>query len=168
VRVKNETMKLFFVSAAVLLALLAEAVVSLDLKGTRIRRALNKRKILEKAVPVQETSLGRRLNNDENFELTGAYSLQFNKCISLPMEADEDSIMFYEDLLPYTKKGKIVTQKSYILFNVCPTAMCSYYASDDNLYMVELETYMDAIVDFYVDRYDEYCSACEDAKDYCE
>jgi hypothetical protein len=161
-------MRLLFVSAAVLLAVLAEAVNSLDLKGTRIRRALNKRKLMEKAVPVQKTNLGRQLNNDQKFELTGAYSLQFNKCISLPMEADEDSIMFNEDLMSYTKNGKIVTQKSYVLFNVCVTEMCSYYASDDNLYMVELESYMDAIVDFYIDRNDEYCSACEDAKEYCE
>jgi hypothetical protein len=119
---------------------------------------------MEKAIPVNRK--GERLLN-QNFELTGAYSLQFNKCISLPMEADEDGIMFADDLLSYTAQGEIVTQKSYILFNVCPTKYCSYYASDDNLYMVDLATYMDSIVDFYMDRNDAYCGACQEAEEYC-
>lgn len=128
------------------------------------RRRLDKHKIMQNAVRVNRN--GERLL-DQQFEVTSAYSLQFNKCLSLTLEPSDEDILFNENLIQYTSKHAIVAQKSYILFNVCETTYCEYYADDDNLYMIDVDTYMSSITEFFEERQENYCQACVDAYGYC-
>jgi len=129
-----------------------------------IRRRLDKRKIMENAVRVN--SKGERHLN-QNFELSSGYSIQFNQCVSLKTEPYNDEVMFAEDLIEYTSTGKIVAQQSYILFNVCETKFCDYYSDDDNLFMIDIDTYMASITDVYLDRQENYCYACQQSRGFC-
>lgn len=109
------------------------------------------------------------LDQNQKFELSSAYSLQFDTCVSLTTEPSEDGGVIFDDaLIKYTSDGYIVPQKSYVLFSVCKTAYCDYYAKDDNLYMIDLATYMGAISEFYQEREESYCSACVDSYNYCK
>lgn len=129
-----------------------------------IRRRLDKRKIMENAVRVNSKG-ERHLNQD--FEMSSGYSIQFNHCVSLKTEPYNDEIMFADDLIRYTSKGQIVSQQSYILFNVCETKFCDYYSDDDNLFMIDIDTYMASITEVYLERQENYCTACLKSRGYC-
>ena len=126
---------------------------------------LNQRMLMENAVRVNR-KLERHLN--QNFDLSAGYSIQFNQCVALKTEPYNDEIMFADSLIEYTSNGKIVSQKSYVLFNVCETKTCDYYASDDNLFMVDINTYMAALSVFYGDIQENYCAACQNSYNYCQ
>jgi hypothetical protein len=127
------------------------------------------RHIMEHAVRVNRQ--GQRIiqENDNKFELSAMYSFQFDTCVSLRAEpSDAGEIIFDANLEIYSSKGEIVSQKSYILFNVCKTKYCEYYKADDNLYMIDVGTYMSAIADYFISRHEAYCSACVDSYNYCK
>jgi len=151
-----------FLAATLAFVIAVASAVKND--GGSARRLLDKHKIMQNAVRVDRN--GKRLL-DQQFELTSVYSLQFNKCLSLTLEPGNEDIIFSENLISYTSKGAIVAQKSYILFNVCETRYCDYYAADDNLFMIDVETYMSAITEFYEDHLDQYCQACKNSYGYC-
>jgi hypothetical protein len=162
-------MKFFAVALAAFVAATnaAPSAKTQNLSGSSIRGGLDaSRKIMEKAYKVNRQ--GQRVL-DGNFELSSAYSLQFNTCVSLKTEPTENGDIIFDDaLIKYTTDGAISPQKSFILFNVCETAYCDYYANDDNLYMIDIATYMSAFTEFYVTREEEYCSACQDSVSYCK
>jgi len=150
--------------AIALAAFWVAAVDAAAAGGPPVRRRLNKHKIMEKAVRVNRK--GERLL-DQNFELSGAYSLQFDQCVSLTTEPYSDEVVFAESLIQYTSNGQITSQKSFILFNVCETRYCDYYEADDNLFMVDIDTYMASISEFYADVQENYCQACQNSQNYC-
>jgi hypothetical protein len=99
-------------------------------------------------------------------QMSSKYSVQFNTCVSIPTQPSDDALLFSDSLISYTKKGQIVSQKSYVLFNVCPTNSCSY-ESNENLYMIDINSYMKAVTAYYADWTQSYCEACEDDRDHC-
>jgi len=145
-------------------ALMALFVASSDAAASA-RKVLNKRMIMENAVRVNRK--GERLLN-QNFELTSGYSIQFNQCVALKTEPYNDAVMFADDLIQYTSKGQIVSEKSYILFNVCETGYCEYYEDDENLFMVDIDTYMAAIATLQESMQENYCTACQESYNYCQ
>ena len=126
---------------------------------------LNKHMLMENAVRVNR-KLERHL--DQNIELSAGYSIQFNQCVGLKTEPYNDEIMFADSLIEYTSKGQVVAQKSYVLFNVCETQYCAYSANDDNLFMVDINSFMAAISVFYGDMQENYCTACQNSYNYCQ
>lgn len=147
----------------VVLALAAFLLAASD--AVKPEPRLNQRVLMENAVRVNR-KLERHLN--QNFDLTAGYSIQFNQCVALKTEPYNDEVMFADSLIEYTSNGKIVAQKSYVLFNVCETHNCEYYASDDNLFMVDINTYMAALSVFYGDIQENYCAACQNSYNYCQ
>ena len=99
------------------------------------------------------------------FKLYGYHSIKFETCISLKTEPDQDSPIFDNYLISYTKNGKIVNQQSYVIFKVCETAACS---STENRFVVDLATFMAAMVDYVPTQRENYCTRCEEAQNYCE
>lgn len=162
----------FTVALLALVALSVEAgnAASETVTGRTLRADSSaSRLIMEHAVRVNRQ--GERIleGNQNKFELTAMYSFSFDKCVSLRTEpTDAGEIIFDANLEPYTSKGEIVAEKSYILFNVCKTKYCDYYKADDNLFMIDIGTYMAAIADYYVSRREAYCDACIDSATYCQ
>jgi hypothetical protein len=147
-----------------ILAVITAFLVAATGAAAPVRRRLDKRKIMESAIRVN--SKGERHLN-QNFELSSGFSVRFNQCVSLKTEPANDDIMFAEDLIEFTAKGQIVSEKSFILFNVCETKFCDYYSDDDNLFMVDIDTYMASITDIYEERQQHYCTACLTSQNFC-
>ena len=144
-------------------ALAAFLILASDAETSVRHFRLDKRKIMEKAVRLNRNG-DRHLNQD--FELSSGYSIKFNQCVSLRTEPYNDEILFSESLLPYTAKGHVVAQKSYVLFDVCETKYCSY-EEDGNTFMVDIDTYMAAISELYQDMKENYCDACQSSVNFC-
>ena len=159
----------FTLALAALVAVVnARTIASETVTGRTIRADSSaSRQIMEHAVRVNRQ--GERILQENKFELTAMYSFNFDKCVSVRTEpSDAGEIIFDANLEQYASKGEIVPQKSYILFNVCKTKYCDYYKSDDNLFMIDIGTYMAAIADYYVSRHEAYCDACVDSTTYCQ
>lgn len=124
--------------------------------------AFDKQSLLRKAVKVGS---GRRL--EQGAQVTSAHSIKFNQCLSLSVEPQDMDTLTSEDNIGYAMDGLIASQKSYVLFNVCETEYCSYAADDDNLYMVDLATYMQAVMEYLPTRKANYCDACQESYDTC-
>jgi hypothetical protein len=131
-------------------------------------QALDKKALLRAAIPVTKTGARRKLDDAEGISLTVNDSIQFNSCVSLSPELSDDeqeTIASSQTLLGYWQTGDIMTEKSFVLFNICQTEYCSYEA-EDSLYMVDLQTYM-GLTAYRPQRFNNYCEACENAYDWC-
>jgi hypothetical protein len=134
---------------------------------TEAKKLLNKKTLLRNAVPVNKDG-ARRLEEVEEFEITGEYSIQFNHCLSLKLSSDGfEDYLFDENYVDATAAGKILAQQSFVLFNVCQTNVDCYYQDDENLYMVDLPTYMGAIIEGEQEKEEGYCQACEESYETC-
>lgn len=102
-------------------------------------------------------SFRRRLDGDDDgFEIDGSYSIKFEQCVDLKLY-DED--LFDEDVIEYTQAGNIASTQSYALFHVCQENDC-YYESEDDLYIVDLATYVTNVASYYATAKSSYCAAC--------
>jgi hypothetical protein len=62
----------------------------------------------------------------------------------------------------------LISEKDYILFNVCDTNYCSYYSEEEKMtFIAEVGTYFAAISQYLPNKVAEYCEACEENYDYC-
>ena len=129
------------------------------------KKMLNKKALLRSAIPVDKNG-NRRLDQQE-FEINGLYSIKFNHCLSLKIAADQyEDVLFDDNVIEYTKSGKVLAQTSYVLFNICLTENC-YYDDDESLYMVDLPTYMGAIVEGQQQEEENFCQACQESYETC-
>merc|ERR1711865_927615 len=126
---------------------------------------VNKSVLLKGAKPYNKAAV-RKLDEDDAFEITGKYSIQFNNCIS--MTVSNEDIAADENFIDMAANGDLISEKDYILFNVCETEYCSYYGEDDKMtFIAEVGTYFAAISQYLPTKVEEYCEACEDNYDYC-
>jgi hypothetical protein len=122
--------------------------------------------LLKKAVPYKGKKTGAkkaRRAEEEEFEITGQYNLQFSECIDIKT-MDED--LFDEDIVSYVKGGQIVAAKSYVLFHVCTEETC-YLDAQDDLYMVDLATYLTNVAQYHANKRNDYCEQCERFEEMC-
>ena len=160
-------MKFLSATLAAVLAALTTMTTTVDARSLA-GKTVNRSKVMRKAIKVDRKTLRRLEQNNEDFEITADKSIQFSQCVSLKTQAPDEDIMF-GDLYDYTKAGQVVAEKSYVLFNICDTQYCSYQEDDeDAVYMVDLATYMGALVNVIPDQRQNYCEACEEAQDYCQ
>ena len=132
---------------------------------TEAKTLINKKALMRGAIPVDVN--GNRRLEGEQFEITGEYSIKFNHCLSLKISSDQyEETLFDENVIAYTKEGKVLAQASYVLFNVCKTENC-YYDDDETLYMVDLPTYMGSIIEGAQDKSESFCQACEESYETC-
>jgi len=109
----------------------------------------------------------RKLDEEEEaFEITGKYSIQFSSCISMTVQSDD----LFEDanMIDMAANGDLVAEMDYILFNVCETDYCQYYGENEKMtFIAEVGTYFAAISQYLPTKVEEYCEACEESYDYC-
>ena len=118
--------------------------------------------LLQRARPYKKSgNTSRRLEGD--FEIDGSYSIKFSQCVDIKT-VDEN--LFDENLISYVQAGQVVSTKSYVLFHVCQNNNC-YYESDDDLYIVDLPTYLSNVAMYYANQRTNYCEACNEFQDYC-
>lgn len=108
----------------------------------------------------------RKLEEEEAFQITGEYSIQFNTCTSMSVENDE--LLEDQNLAAMAANGDLVSDKDFIIFNVCLTEYCEYYGDDQKMtFIAEVGTYFSAISQYLPTKVNDYCEACEDNYDYC-
>lgn len=117
--------------------------------------------LLKKARPYKKkdtaAASSRRRLEDDDFAVDGTYSLKFSQCVDVKLL---DNDLFDEDVIEYTKTGQIISAKSYALFHVCQDNDC-YYDSEDDLYMVDLPTYVMNAAGYHASVKASYCAACD-------
>mmetsp|Transcript_31359 Transcript_31359/g.52308 ORF Transcript_31359/g.52308 Transcript_31359/m.52308 type:complete len:523 (+) Transcript_31359:73-1641(+) len=143
----------------------AKKMVNKSELNRRLKNNLvNKQVLMRGAKPANEYTK-RKLDGNE-FEITGSYSIQFNSCISLTVQNQD--IMEDANWVDMAANGDLISEKDYIMFNVCETDMCSYYADDEKMtFIAEVGTYFQAISQYLPTKIQQYCEACEENYDYC-
>lgn len=116
------------------------------------RRLNSGKKLLQKA--------SRRLDGDQQFD--GSASIKFSQCVdikTLPYnyQIDDDTV------LSTIRSGKMVSTKSYVLFNMCYGGTCY----EDEEYIVDINTYTKNIASYHVNYQGSICQACNRYADYC-
>jgi len=107
-------------------------------------------KLLRKATPTANSQL-RRLNDEYEMDLT-PYSLKFMQCQFV--KAYDDEIADDADL------GTVLATQRFVTFRLCADCdSCSYGYGE---YMISLEQYLEATVDYYEEEQENYCQACEE------
>lgn len=72
--------------------------------------------------------------------------------------------LFSDSLIEYVRSGRVVSTKSYVLFHACQD---EDDCGDDDLYVVDLNTYLAAVVGYKSKTVENYCRACEEAEEMC-
>ena len=104
----------------------------------------------------------RRLQEEVAFD--GSYNLKFSRCVDVKTY---DELLFEgEDIIEDVKAGDVVAVKSFVLFHVCQSATCDYDAEDD-LYMIDLPTYLKGIAQYHANKRNDYCTECDMFADTC-
>ncbi|KAL7467412.1 hypothetical protein ACHAXS_007654 [Conticribra weissflogii] len=120
--------------------------------------------LLRKARPYKKANAGRKLEGQEDaVELDGSYSVKFSQCVDVRTKNED---LFSDELIAYAQSGSIVSSKSYVLFHVCQGNNC-YYESDEDLYIVDLATYLANVATYHVEKRQNYCEACDRFQDTC-
>jgi len=132
----------------------------------RMKEGMVNRDVLLKGAKPYNQAAVRKLDENEAFEITGKYSIQFNNCISMTVQNAD--IAEDENLIEMAANGDLISEKDYILFNVCETEYCSYYGEDDKMtFIAEVGVYFQAISQYLPTKVEQYCEACEENYDYC-
>jgi len=118
--------------------------------------------LMSKAVKVN----GSRMLDDAI--ITGSKSIQFDQCVSVTTQPYNNNIFYNEYNLQAAQNGAIQSQKSFVIFNVCETDSECAYSSQNNLYMVDLGTYVRATMPYLPTKESRYCSVCEMSEEYCQ
>jgi len=133
--------------------------------NNRVKNNLVNKSVLMRGAKPYNNAAKRKLE-EEGFEITGEYSIQFNSCTSMSVQNDE--VIEDENLLAMAANGDLVSDKDFILFNVCLTDYCEYYGADEKMtFITEVGTYFQAISQYLPNKVQEYCEACEENYDYC-
>jgi len=164
-----------FVSAiTALVAALAVGSEASTQKKKVSRRELNDRMkngkfdkatIMKNAKP-HSTEAKRRALGD--LELTGSYSIQFQSCFSFTTSYED--IFDDEDTGAFSlmSTGSIMPIQSYAIFRVCYGNSCYANGNESLLeYVVDLNTYVMALVNYLPEQMEGFCDACQDNADTC-
>mmetsp|Transcript_11090 Transcript_11090/g.27282 ORF Transcript_11090/g.27282 Transcript_11090/m.27282 type:complete len:533 (-) Transcript_11090:257-1855(-) len=141
--------------------------------ATAVKLGKNKRRNVQRGEPTMEALLqkarpygkkGARRRLDQGFQVDGTYNIKFSQCVDVKLY-DED--LFDEEVVEYTKSGQIISAKSFAIFHVCQEDDC-YYESEDDLYIVDLATYVQNVASYHANAKASYCTACDTYYDnYC-
>jgi len=159
-------MKIFSLALAAVLGLTEGRKLNASELNHRMQNGLVNKSVLMRGAKPHNAAAKRKLDEDDAFEITGKYSIQFNSCTSMTVQSED--LMEDANLIAMAENGDLVSDKDYILFNVCETDYCSYYGEDEKMtFITEVGTYFQAISQYLPNKVNEYCEACEENYDYC-
>jgi hypothetical protein len=118
------------------------------------------RALLSKASPYNRR---RAQDNEQAAALDGSYSLKFSSCVDVKLYDDEFANSEYADQIA---AGTVTPTKSYVIFHVCTDQTCGYEGVDD-LYIVDLASYLGTVATYHAEKSGKYCEACGEFEDVC-
>jgi len=104
-----------------------------------------------------ENSQLRRLDQDGNEVDISSYSLKFQKCQFV--KAYDDELAENEDA------GTVLATKHFVVFRLCPSSSCSSCNYGYGEYLVDMEEYLEATIEYAKDKQEEKCDQCEEKCD---
>jgi len=114
-------------------------------------------KLVDRAIPTENSQLHHRLDHQEDYRVDiSQYSVKFQECTFTKA---------YDPALAETKGSPTVLKTAqFVIFRLCPTAdgdcsSCNYNYGE---YMIDLESYLQATVDFFSESQYHYCRDCRD------
>lgn len=115
-------------------------------------------KLMSHARPTSNSQLGRRLDEDEEYEVDiSGYSLKFEQC---------QFVKAYDDELAGEDSETILATRRFVIFRLCPSDSCDSCSYDFGEYIVDLEEYLEATVDYQQEMQEEMCDACQECSNY--
>ena len=156
-------------------------------------------KLLEKATRVDEQG-NRQLDQQQGITFANyplAYEINFKNCLPLPVTSETSTELFSSsDTLASAADSRIIgAQKSYVIFDVCPTSFFTnpfdgntlkndFSKSSNNdcsggeSYILDLNTYMEIVLTRdegqednngnEMSYTDAYCEACAASYEFCQ
>ena len=123
----------------------------------------DKATLMSKATPHSDAAKKRKL---DEVEITGVHSVQFQNCFSLTESYEE---IFENDDdgtgMMLMSQGKLLPMRSYSIFRLCYNSNCNSYNPMD--YVVDLDTYIQALVNYLPTQMENFCEGCQDNYDSC-
>eukprot|EP00980_Cylindrotheca_fusiformis_P004050 scaffold880_cov132-Cylindrotheca_fusiformis.AAC.46 len=103
------------------------------------------------------SKLGRRLENGNGYNVDiSSYSIKFQRC---------QFVKSYDDELAADEETPtVLATKRFIVFRLCPNNNCQSCNYNYGEYLVDLETYLGATIDYQKESQQEKCYACQN---YC-
>lgn len=173
----------FTLASALMHAVAATKTLSGDELNSMLRSGkIDTQSLLKSSVPYRKEALRKLAENNGQAAnsavygslgqngITGDYSVSFNSCVSLTAEEDWASVENYESLATYIQREQIQSVRNYVLFNVCETmGDCSNpSATESNTYMVDLNTWVAAMIGYLPSEKEQYCEGCANQAEYCQ
>jgi len=161
-------MKIAVLAMAALLGVAdAKGISNRDLKVLESRAQsgkINKQTLMRGAKPYNAAAK-RKLDQEEEWEINGYYSVEFDACISL--ETGNENL-FDDEIIAYAANGLVRSERSYITFTVCESSLCNYVSDDQKMtFITDVGTYFTALAEYLPNQVKDYCEGCEQNYDYC-
>jgi len=127
----------------------------------------NKATLMAGAKPHSADAKKRALggNNDDGFILSSYNSIQFQSCFSLTTSYEEAFEGDDNTMLSLFSQGAIMPLESYAVFKICYGDNCSGSSLE---YVVDLNTYVQALINYLPDQMDGFCEACKQNAESCQ
>lgn len=119
------------------------------------RKARMAAKLLENAKETENSQLGknRKLNQQAEPDLS-IYEVKFQQC---------QFVKAYDDELAEDEDSKTVLGvKRFVTFRLCPANNCESCAYDFGEYVVDMDTYLEAATEYFVQDREGMCQLCEE------
>jgi hypothetical protein len=137
--------------ATLALAMLSASAVSGNpfveqpVQSKKTRKASFVSKVMSKATPL------RRLDEEEQEVDLSPYSLHYVKCQFVKAYDDEMA----ED----EEAGTVLMTNRFVIFRLCPSSSCAYNYGE---YLVDMDTYLEAAVQYQQEEQENMCKYCEE------
>lgn len=113
-------------------------------------------RLMQGAYPTKNSQL-RRLDQNGNEVDISSYSLKFQKCQFV--KAYDDELAENEDA------GTVLATKHFVVFRLCPSNSCDSCNYGYGEYLVDMEDYLDATIEYAKDKQEEKCDQCDEECD---
>ena len=115
-------------------------------------------KLMTGARPTKNSQI-RKLDENEEYAVDiSSYSVKFEKC---------QFVKSYDDALAEDEDSTtVLATKRFVIFRLCPENSCSSCNYNYGEYMVDLETYLEATVEYQQELQEGMCEACQECGNY--
>eukprot|EP00980_Cylindrotheca_fusiformis_P029402 scaffold23469_cov88-Cylindrotheca_fusiformis.AAC.1 len=109
------------------------------------------------------SKLGQRLENGNGYNVDiSSYSIKFQRCQLV--KSYDDELAADEETPTVLATKSVLATKRFIVFRLCPNNNCQSCNYNYGEYLVDLETYLRATIDYQKESQQEKCYACQN---YC-
>jgi hypothetical protein len=111
--------------------------------------------LMRGAKPTSNSQLRRLQENDDGYQVDlSKYSIKFQKCQFV--RSYDDDLAADEDM------NTVLATKRFVVFRLCADNSCNNCNYGYGEYLVDLETYLEATIEYQQEAQKEMCNACEE------